>query len=98
MKLQDLWYYEGEPNTPEKVKRIFDSNPSQIMFAGHLHHWLAVTPDGITAWDGQQPICLNGDRYYVIIGAVCQGRYAIFDTESRELVPFNEEPHAHGHS
>jgi hypothetical protein len=96
--LQDLWYYEGEPDTPEKVKRIFDCNSCATMFAGHLHHWLAVTPDGITAWDGRDPICLGGQRYYVIVGAVCQGRYAIFDTQSRDLVPFNEEPDAHGHS
>ncbi len=97
-KLQDLWYYEGEPDTPEKIRRIFDSNSSEIMFAGHLHHWLAVTPEGITDWDGQSPIRLNGSRYYVIVGAVCQGRYAIFDTETKELVPFNEEPDAKGHS
>ena len=97
-KMQDLWYYEGEPNTREKVRRIFASNSSDIMFAGHLHHWLAVTPKGMTDWDGKHPIRLNGDRYYVVVGAVCQGRYAVFDTASKELVPFNEEPDAHGHS
>ena len=96
--LQDLWYYEGPPDTPEKLRRIFDSTSAHTMFGGHLHRWLAATPEGITDWDGQAPIQLNGDRYYVVVGAVCQGRYAIFDTETLELVPYNEELDARGHS
>lgn len=31
-------------------------------------------------------------RFFVVIGANHKDRYAIFDTESSELVPFNEKP------
>ena len=44
----DLWYFEGPPDTNEKVARIFSSVPNQVMFAGHYHRWLLVTPEGMS--------------------------------------------------
>ena len=40
-------------------------------------------------WDGECPIRLRPNRHFVVVGALCQGRYAIFETEQSELVPFN---------
>ena len=84
----DLWYFEGVPDTPEKVARIFHAVPDRLCFAGHFHRWLMVTPDGVTDWAGENAIQLaEPGRYFVVIGALCYHRYAIFDTESFELVP-----------
>lgn len=84
----DLWYFEGVPDTPEKVARIFQAVPNRLSFAGHFHRWLMVTPDGMTDWAGDTTVHLEEpERYFVVIGALCYGRYAIFDTESFELVP-----------
>lgn len=62
------------------------------MFGGHYHHWLLARPDGIDGWNGETPVCRNDGRYFVVVGAVCEGRSAVFDTETSELVPFNENP------
>ncbi len=84
----DLWYFEGVPDTPEKVERIFQAVPNRIAFGGHYHQWLMVTLDGVADWAGEVAIRLaEPGRYFVAIGALCYGRYAIYDTESFELVP-----------
>lgn len=87
----DLWCFEGPPDQHGQLERIFNSVPSQFMFAGHYHKWLLATPDGIDGWKGKSPICLNSGRYFAVIGALCEGRFAIFDKSSRQLVPFNIE-------
>ena len=87
----DLWYYEGPPDSPGKLQRIFNAVPHRIMFAGHFHRWLMATPEGISNWQGDVPIqLLEPERYFMVIGALCEGRYAIFDAESSMLTPFNE--------
>lgn len=86
----DLWYYEGPPDDHQKLDRIFDAVPNRLMFAGHYHKWLLARPKRFDDWSGEQPIRLNEGRYFVVIGAACEGRYSIFDTDTSELVPFNE--------
>ena len=86
--ITDLWYFEGVPDTPEKIARIFQAMPHRLAFAGHYHGWLKVTPGGITDWAGEVTVRLaEPERYFVVIGALCYGRYATFDTESFELMP-----------
>ena len=87
----DLWYFDGPPDEHGKLQRIFDAVPNRLAFAGHYHKWLLATPDGIEEWSGEVPVRLDTGRFFVVIGALCQGRYAILDTESWELAPFNEE-------
>ena len=89
--LADLWYFEGPPDEHGKLDRIFDAVPNRLMFAGHYHKWLLVKPNGIQNWKGDRPIRLDDGRYFVVVGALCEGRYAILDTATSELVPFNEE-------
>lgn len=89
--LFDLWYYDGPPDQASKLDRIFNAVPSRVMFAGHFHRWLLATPETITDWNGASPIRLLPDqRYFIVIGALCEGRYAVFDTDSSVLMPFNE--------
>ena len=88
-KIEDLWYFEGPPETPEQVARIFSAVPNRVMFVGHFHRWLMVSPDGVLPWSGGEPIVLEpGNRYLVAVNAVVQGKSRLFDTETRLLTPF----------
>ena len=89
--VSDLWYFEGPPDEHGKLERIFNSVPNRVMFTGHFHKWLLATPDEIGDWHGERPIRLLDDqRYFVVVGALCEGRYAVFDTDTSVLMPFNE--------
>lgn len=88
-KIEDLWYFDGPPETPEQVARIFAAAPNRVMFVGHYHRWLLVTPDGLQPWSGDEPtVLVEGNHYLVAIHAVCAGRCALFDTETNELIPY----------
>ena len=84
----DLWYFEGPPDHHGNLERIFNAVPNRIMFAGHYHKWLLAKPDGINEWNGDTPIRLEHGRYFVVVGALCKGQFAIFDTDTSELLPF----------
>ena len=71
--MADLWYYEGPPDEHGKLERIFQAVPNRIMFAGHFHDWLLVTPTGISDWQGDVPIRLDRGRYFVVIGGYAWG-------------------------
>jgi predicted phosphodiesterase len=89
-KIEDLWYFDGPPETPEQVARIFAAAHNRVMFVGHYHRWLLVTPEGIQPWGGDGPIVLEaGNRHLVAINAVCQGKCALFETERGLLTPFD---------
>jgi predicted phosphodiesterase len=89
-KVEDLWYFDGPPETPEQVARIFAATTHRVMFVGHYHRWLLVTPEGIQPWAGDAPVILDaGDRHLVVINAVCQGKCALFDTATGRLTPFD---------
>jgi hypothetical protein len=74
-----------------KTARIFNAVPNRLILAGHYHKWLLVTPDRIIDWSGDVPVNLADGRYFVVVGALCEGHYAILDTSTSELLPFNEE-------
>jgi predicted MPP superfamily phosphohydrolase len=90
-EIADLWYFEGTPDGHGKLARIFEAVTNRLMFAGHYHKWLLVRPDGIQDWDGTTPVLLNNGRYFVVVGALCEGRYAILDTDTSTLTPSNED-------
>ena len=72
------------------MKQIFGAVPNRIMFAGHYHNWMVVTPSGTAEWTGESPIKLHHGRYFVVVGALLEGHFATFDTTTSELVPFKE--------
>jgi hypothetical protein len=88
-EVADLWYFDGPPDEHGKLDRIFNAVPNRLMFAGHFHKWLLATPTGIENWNGETAIALTDERYFVVIGALCEGRFAILDTETSLLTPFN---------
>jgi predicted phosphodiesterase len=78
------------PETPAGRAASFGACPQHVCFVGHFHRWLA-TPHGPLPWDGRRPLLLDpGRRHLVAVHAVCAGRCALFDTATRELVPFGE--------
>ena len=87
----DLWYFEGPPDEHGNLERIFNAVPNRIMFAGHFHNWLLATPDGINEWQGDSSIRLDQGRYFVVVGALCEGQFAIFNTDTSVLLPFSED-------
>lgn len=87
-RVEDLWYVDGPPDTPEKAARSFAAVPEMHLFIGHFHHWLVMTPSGRIDWDGQQELTpAAGTRHLIVVAPVVGGWCAIFDTESRRLVP-----------
>jgi predicted phosphodiesterase len=88
-KIEDLWYFEGLPETTKQVARSFAAVPNRLIFVGHYHRWLLATPEGLQPWFGDHPIVLDAPlRYLVAVHAVCDARCALFDTGTNELIPF----------
>ena len=85
--IMDLWFFEGPPDSVGRLDRIFNAVPNRLMFAGHYHRWLVASPDGIAEWAGECPIRLTNGRYFVVVGALFKGLYAILDTDTSELMP-----------
>jgi hypothetical protein len=90
-KAEDLWYYDGLPDGPDKLARSFSAVPHRVIFLGHFHRWLLGTAAGLAPWRGERPLSLSGtDRYLVVVHAVSQGRCALFDAEAGMLTPLGE--------
>jgi hypothetical protein len=90
-KVEDLWYFDGPPDSAEKLARNFAAVSHRVLFIGHMHRWLAGTPEGVSAWRGDGQLYLDsGKRYLVVVHAVCEGKCALFDTQTGELTPFGE--------
>ncbi len=88
-KIEDLWYFDGPPDSAEKLARSFSAVSHRILFIGHMHRWLLGTPNGPVSWRGEAPVRLdNWERYLVVVHAVWDGKCALFDTQTNELVPF----------
>ncbi len=85
-------YYLGErPETPEGLAATFGASPQPVSFVGHFHRWLAATPKGLLPWDGRSPLPVQpGQRYLIVVAAVCDGWCALFDTETSVLTPLGE--------
>jgi hypothetical protein len=89
--LEEIWHVGDRPDMPENRARSFRAFPHRVMVIGHHHLWQIVTPNGPLDWQGDKPIRLDRNtRYLIVIAALYDGRYALFDTEALELVPFNE--------
>ena len=86
--MENLWYFDGPPDTPGKAARSFAAVAERHLFIGHLHRWLAVTPARRIEWAGEDPLELAGEpRCLVVIAPVFAGWCAIFDTAAATLIP-----------
>jgi len=88
-KIEDLWYFEGPPDSQEKLAKSFEAVPNRAMFIGHFHRWLLGSTAGIIPWRGEGPINLDHkSQQLVVINAVWSGHCAMFDTDTNDLIPF----------
>lgn len=90
-EIVDLWFFDGPPDNPDRLEKIFNSVPERIMFAGHYHEWLVVSPDGISDWKGDRPLSLAEGRHFVVVDALCKGSFATYDTECALFSPYRVE-------
>ncbi|MFO0852282.1 MAG: metallophosphoesterase family protein [Gemmataceae bacterium] len=87
-QVEDLWYYDGPPESAGAAGRSFAAHPERFFFVGHFHCWLAVTPAGRLDWDGSRPLDLASvGRALVVVAPVAGGWAATFDTRSATLTP-----------
>ena len=88
-KIEDHWYFEGPPDTQEKLDRSFAAVPHRVMFIGHFHRWIIGSTTGMIPWNGKEPIKLDATkRHLVVVNAVFSGHCALFDTKTNEITPF----------
>jgi predicted phosphodiesterase len=88
--LLQLWYFEGLPDTREKLARSFAAVSQRVLFSGHLHAWFLASLDGQVPWDGSTPVRLAPPgRYLVILDALVRGHCALYDTTTGDLVPLS---------
>lgn len=82
-------YYTGdEPESSRGLADTFAASRCRITFIGHFHRWLLATPGGGLPWKGEVAVTLDRDqRYLVVVGAVCEGWCAVYDTASGVLTP-----------
>lgn len=86
-RIEDLWYYQGIPDTPDKQARIFSVGAWKCAFAGHYHRWMWVNEQGMQTWQGDTPISLNAGRHFVVIETCMKQACATYDTATRILQP-----------
>lgn len=87
-RVDDLWHFDGPPDTPTKAARSFAAVPERHLFIGHFHRWLVMTPAGPLEWNCEVPVVLGGEsRYLVVVAPVASGWCTIFDTTDARLIP-----------
>jgi hypothetical protein len=87
-RLEDLWWFEGLPDTGERARRSFDAVRERLLFVGHFHASLVMRAEGQVEWNGVLPVKLSGlDRYLILVPAVVDGWCEILETEQCLLTP-----------
>ena len=89
-----LWDMSDRPlDLVERANLAFAATDSQWQFVGHYHRWWADTPAGAVAWAGAGPLRFDpGQRYFVVVAAVCDGWCGILDTDQGQLEPLRIGP------
>lgn len=86
--VSQLWYFDGLPDSVEKLAKSFTAVTQRILFSGHVHRWFVGVPQGPCAWDGEGSLRLAPpQRYLVILHAVVEGHCAVYDTTTFEFTP-----------
>ncbi len=87
---EDLWSFNGHPNTAERAGRSFAAVPQRFVFLGHFHRWLLTSPSGPVDWDAASPISLaDQERCLIVVAPLFAGQGALFDTETCVLTPLS---------
>ena len=89
-KWKTCGFSRASRKTPEKAARSFAAVPEHHLFIGHLHRWLAVTPQRRIEWAGETPLDLATEpRSLVVIAPVvaCWSRRLRHDGEAANADP-----------
>lgn len=86
-RLEDLWYFDGTPETVERRQLIFSAQPQRVCFAGHYHRWLWLSRERTEVWDGTAPVCLKDGQHFIVLDTLIRGSFATYDTVTGWLVP-----------
>jgi len=82
--MPNLWHF-GRPDKEESEREtLFAMTSHRVMFAGHYHRWLHLTPRKNVLIGGDQ-MDLSKGRHFVVLGALCNGQFATYDTTSGAL-------------
>lgn len=88
--VEQLWYFDGVPDTPEKIARSFNAVAQRRLFMGHFHRRLAFSARGPVEWKSNAPLELDhAERYLIVAAPVCSGACAIYDTTADLLTPLD---------
>jgi len=88
--IADLWNFDGWPQTAERLAKSFAAASNRVMIMGHIHHYFAASPARLLDWQGERAIRLDRQtRYLIGLAAVCDGKFAIFDTSAGQLTPLS---------
>jgi hypothetical protein len=88
-RVEDLWYFDGPPDTIEKAARSFSAVSQPVIFLGHFHKWLVMSEAARVEWAPVRPLRLaEGTRHLIVVGPVLSGQFGTYDTETRILTPF----------
>jgi hypothetical protein len=84
-----LWDISDRPLDLMECSRLaFAAVDSRWQFVGHYHRWWAATASGPVGWAGGEPLRFEpGQRYFVVVAAVCDGWCGILDTDQAQLEP-----------
>jgi hypothetical protein len=86
--LTQPWYVTRFPESADAAAAEFAAFPHGRMFLGHYHRWAITTPAGLVPWQGDRQFVFDrGERYLVVVAAVCDGYCAVFDTAHDVLTP-----------
>lgn len=92
--VSQLWDVSDQPlDLMERARLAFGGVESRWQFVGHYHQWWAATPAGPVGWTGDGPLRFEpGERYFVVVAAVCDGWCGILDTKRGVLEPLACHP------
>lgn len=87
-QVEDLWQHFGPPDGVTRIERTLKESPRRVTFMGHLHHWVVASDQGPVVLGSPKQLTLDpARRWFVAVGAVCDGWAATYDTESGLLTP-----------
>jgi len=84
-----LWDVSDRPlDLVARASLGFQAVTQQWQFVGHYHRWWAATPAGQVFWEDGEPLAFKPlERYFVVVGATCEGWCAVLDLEKSMLEP-----------
>jgi Icc-related predicted phosphoesterase len=86
--MPNLWYFGRPDKNAEERERLFSETSHRVMFAGHYHRWMHVTPT-TSLPISRSEIDLSDGRHFVVLGALCNGQLALYDTVTSGFRPMD---------